>query len=108
MQLGDLKGFIGVVLLVLARVMRAVLAPLPAEGRLAAGPLGNTALTVHGGRVLALMEGGLPFALRLCAGAVRSLGTFTFGGGLTHEMSAHPKADPHTGELVSFAYECVA
>ena len=105
-QIGDMKGVLGLLLLMMSRVLRALLVPFPAEGAVAAGPLGNTALTVHGGRVLALMEEGLPFALRLCAGAVHSLAAFTFGGGLTHKMTAHPKADPHTGELLAFAYEC--
>lgn len=106
MQIGDLKGAVGVLLMAVSSALRSLAAPLPPAGNRAASSLGNTALAVHGGRVLALMEAGFPFVLRLCAGAVRSLGAFTFGGGLTRNMSAHPKVDPHRGELVAFAYEC--
>ena len=31
---------------------------------------------------------------------------YTFGGGLKSQtFTAHPKIDPHTGELVAFGYE---
>lgn len=73
----------------------------------------NTNVTVHGGRLLALWEGGLPHELdpvtlhtrglftydgKLLAR--RSLETLCIGDGLP--FSAHPKIDPATGELFNF------
>jgi carotenoid cleavage dioxygenase-like enzyme len=69
--------------------------------------LGNTALTVHQGRMLALNETGYPISLRVSPdGAVTTGDVERFGGKLNKPFSAHPKRDPRTGELVSFGYEC--
>jgi carotenoid cleavage dioxygenase len=41
---------------------------------------GNTALAFHAGRLLALHEADLPYALRIaCSGLVENLGRVTFG-----------------------------
>lgn len=59
------------------------------------GPAGtaNTALEFHAGRLLALNEGDLPFAVRvLCEGAIESIGSVTMSGKLSHPCTAHPKA----------------
>lgn len=74
----------------------------------------NTNVVWHGGRLLALWEGGLPHTLD--PESLRTLARFDFGGALrpprtawldrllTPELpfAAHPRLDPETGELVSF------
>lgn len=64
--------------------------------------LANTNVVGHGGRVLALYEGGLPQAL---SRELDTLGEFDYAGTLKQTMSAHPKVDPHTGELFSVQYD---
>ncbi len=69
-----------------------------------AGPIKNTANTHvvrHAGRVLALMEGLGPVEVDERLGTV---GPFDFDGRLRGAMTAHPKEDPVTGELVFFGY----
>jgi carotenoid cleavage dioxygenase len=70
-----------------------------------AGPyanLANTNIIRHAGRYLALYEGGQPYELDAELG---TLGRFDYAGALPGVMSAHPKADPVTGELLSVAYD---
>jgi carotenoid cleavage dioxygenase len=58
----------------------------------------NTSIVYHGGRLLALEEAHAPFELD-----PRSLfprGPVDFGG----RMTAHPRIDPATGDMVFFAY----
>ncbi|MGO8918057.1 MAG: carotenoid oxygenase family protein [Stellaceae bacterium] len=64
--------------------------------------LANTNILWHGGRLLALEEAHLPVALD--ARSLDTLGACDFDGKLPGRMTAHPKIDPHTGELVFFAY----
>jgi carotenoid cleavage dioxygenase len=82
---------------------------LPPDDVLAtAGPLKNTAnthLVDHGGRLLALMEACPPIELDAELGTV---GPYDFDGRLRGPMTAHPKVDPVTGELVFFGYSPVA
>jgi carotenoid 9,10(9',10')-cleavage dioxygenase 1 len=70
------------------------------------GPLGNTAFVFHDSKLLALMEGGFPFLMKLCRGMVESIGAFTYGGKLSHSFTAHPKVDPDTGIMHTFCYKC--
>lgn len=100
-----MKGFLGLFIMMFTSAFNALLSPARID-KLADGQLGNTALVWHNGKLLALMEGGVPFLLRLCAGAVKSLSTFTFGGSLEHAFTAHPKVDPNSGEMLSFVYKC--
>jgi carotenoid cleavage dioxygenase len=71
----------------------------------------NTNIVWHSGRLLALWEGGLP--TELDPETLETRGTFDFGGRLTrrnHEtgiMTAHPKLDPHTGEMLMFGYSAI-
>ena len=73
----------------------------------------NTSVVQHGGRLLALWEGGLPHQLDPVTLATH--GTFDYGGRLQNRtsvlgrflsphlpFSAHPKRDRETGELVNF------
>ena len=64
--------------------------------------LANTNIIRHAGRYLALHEGGQPYELD---GDLGTLGRFDYAGALPGVMSAHPKADPVTGELLSVAYD---
>jgi len=68
--------------------------------------LANTALAWHAGRLLALWEAGSPYVVDMPGLATR--GETTFDGGWTHAVSAHPKVDPRTGELILFSYSPVA
>ncbi|MFI5314479.1 MAG: carotenoid oxygenase family protein [Myxococcota bacterium] len=79
-----------------------------------AGVSGNTANTNivwHAGKLLALWEGGLP--TELDPETLETRGTWDFGGQLTrrnHEtgiMTAHPKFDPRTGEMLMFGYSAI-
>ncbi len=69
-----------------------------------AGPVKNVANTHiirHAGRYLALWEGGLPTEV---TPTLDTVGEHDFGGRLRGAMTAHPRIDPRTGELVCFAY----
>ncbi|MEE2033017.1 carotenoid oxygenase family protein [Rhodococcus chondri] len=55
----------------------------------------------HGGRLLALAESAPPYAL---GSGLETLGREVFGGALPVGLTAHPKIDPNTGELVAFCY----
>ena len=73
----------------------------------------NTSVVLHGGRLLALWEGGLPHALDPVTLATH--GRYDYGGRLQNRgsamaravapelpFSAHPKRDVDTGDLVNF------
>lgn len=68
--------------------------------------LANTAMTFHNGKLLALWEAGSPYQVNLSD--LATLGEETFGGSWNHAVSAHPKVDPVTGELIVFCYSPVA
>ncbi len=64
----------------------------------------NVNLISHGGRLLTLGEGGMPFVV---SRELETVGPTTFGDALTGAtgptgMTAHPKIDPVTGALVYF------
>lgn len=63
----------------------------------------NTNLVRHGGRLLALEEGHAP--IELDPRTIDTRGAWRFHGGLTANMTAHPKTDPRSGNLVFFANE---
>ena len=64
--------------------------------------LANTACVWHGGKFLVMEEGHPPFEVDPVT--LESLGSFNYGGELHTAMTAHPKLDPVTGEMVFFAY----
>lgn len=69
-----------------------------------AGVIKNTANTHvigHAARILALMEGCKPTEL---TAQLETVGEYDFDGALSGPMSAHPKIDPVSGELVFFGY----
>jgi carotenoid cleavage dioxygenase-like enzyme len=63
--------------------------------------LANTNIIHHAGRYLALYEAGVPYELDR---DLNTKGLFNYEGKLPSVMSAHPKVDPFTGELLSVAY----
>lgn len=76
----------------------------PPELQAEAGLFKNTANTNvihHGDRLLALMEAALPTEL---TPELATVGEYDFDGALVGPMTAHPKIDPVTGELVFFGY----
>ncbi len=61
----------------------------------------NTHVVAHAGRILALMEACKPTEL---GPDLETLGEVDFDGALHGPMTAHPKVDPVTGEMVFFGY----
>ncbi|WP_207401026.1 carotenoid oxygenase family protein [Actinomadura roseirufa] len=64
-------------------------------------PSANTHVLRHAGRVLALVEVGLPHEV---TADLDTVGPCDFGGRLTTAMTAHPKRHPGTGDLHFFGY----
>lgn len=64
--------------------------------------LANTAAVWHGGRLLVMEEGHPPYELD--PQTLESIGSWNFRGKLNTAMTAHPKIDPDTGEMVFFSY----
>ncbi|HTO07947.1 MAG TPA: carotenoid oxygenase family protein [Myxococcota bacterium] len=75
------------------------------------GNTANTNIVWHAGRLLALWEAGLPTELDPVT--LETRGTWDFAGRLTRRnhpsgiMTAHPKFDPRTGEMLMFGYSPV-
>jgi carotenoid cleavage dioxygenase len=61
----------------------------------------NTNVIAHAGRILALEEAHLPFAINA---QMQALGSVDFDGGISGPFTAHPKMDPQTGEMLFFGY----
>jgi carotenoid cleavage dioxygenase-like enzyme len=55
----------------------------------------------HADRYLALWEGGLPHEITR---ELETVGSYDFSGKVRDAMTAHPKVDPATGELLMFRY----
>ena len=72
------------------------------DGGFADEGVANTNVVWHAGRLLALEEGHLPIELDPATLATR--GVQDFGGSLRGPFTAHPKADPITGELIFFGF----
>jgi carotenoid cleavage dioxygenase len=62
----------------------------------------NTNIVWHAGKLLALMEAALPTELLPCT--LETIGEWDFGGKLGTAMTAHPKLDLETGEMLFFGY----
>jgi carotenoid cleavage dioxygenase-like enzyme len=61
---------------------------------------GNTSVVYHGDKLLALMEG--TNAVELDAGSLETIGDFNYHGAIEGPITAHPKIDPQSGEMVFF------
>ncbi len=61
----------------------------------------NTHFVRHADRFLALLEAGKPTEV---SRELDTVGEFDFAGKLMGSMTAHPKIDPKTGEMIFFGY----
>ena len=64
--------------------------------------IANTNIVWHGEKLLALVESSAPFEIDPMT--LESIGSWNFDGKLVGPMTAHPKIDPETGEMLFFAY----
>ena len=64
--------------------------------------LANTSIVSHAGKLLALEEAHAPFEFDPFT--LESIGSHTFDSKLQGPVTAHPKVDPVTGELLFFGY----
>jgi len=64
--------------------------------------LANTNVVWHGDRLLALEEAHAPFEVD--PRTLASIGAHDYDGRLQGPMTAHPKLDPDTGEMLAFGY----
>ncbi|MBL4863988.1 MAG: carotenoid oxygenase family protein [Rhodobiaceae bacterium] len=62
----------------------------------------NTNVVVHAGKLMALDEGSSPVLMDMKT--LETEGPSTFGGKYAGPMTAHPKFDPKTGEMLFFGY----
>ena len=62
----------------------------------------NTHVVTHAGKIFALVEVCLPTQVRP---DLSTVGRYDFGGKLRSAMTAHPKVDPVTGEMLFFGYD---
>jgi carotenoid cleavage dioxygenase len=62
----------------------------------------NTHVVAHAGKIFALVEVCLPTQVRP---DLSTVGRYDFGGKLRSPMTAHPKMDPVTGEMLFFGYD---
>lgn len=59
----------------------------------------------HGGELMSLGEFGYPYLISM--EDLSTKGAFNYNGQLTGNMTAHPRVDPVTGELLFFGYNVV-
>jgi carotenoid cleavage dioxygenase len=62
----------------------------------------NTHVVAHAGKIFALVEAFLPTQVRP---DLSTVGRYDFDGKLRSAMTAHPKVDPVTGEMLFFGYD---
>ncbi|WP_414754964.1 carotenoid oxygenase family protein [Anabaena sp. CCY 9910] len=74
----------------------------PPQPELPSRNTGNTALIWHAGKLLALWEGGAPYAIQVPD--LETIGEYTYNNQLSSAFTAHPKVDPVTGEMMFFGY----
>jgi carotenoid cleavage dioxygenase len=68
----------------------------------AGSSVANTHVVSHAGKIFALVEVCLPTQVRP---DLSTVGRYDFGGKLRSSMTAHPKIDPVTGEMIFFGYD---
>ena len=73
----------------------------PSVAGAATDGVANTNLVWHAGKLLALEEGHAP--IRIDPVTLDTLGPWRFDGRLASNMTAHPKLDPESGEMLFFA-----
>ncbi len=85
-------------------VQTAILGVPPEPGMLPdlSAHTANTSVAHHAGRVMCLAESGIPYEITT---ELETVGTHDFAGVLDGAMTAHPKIDPVTGEMLFFGYD---
>ncbi|KAF3572532.1 hypothetical protein F2Q69_00062660 [Brassica cretica] len=99
MKIGDLKGFFGLVMVIMQqlRIKLKVLDDSYGNGT------ANTSLIFHHGKLLALQETDKPYVIKVLEdGDLQTLGMTEYDKRLTHSFTAHPKVDPVTGKSSIF------
>jgi carotenoid cleavage dioxygenase len=66
----------------------------------------NTSVVHHANRLLCLVEIGLPY--EISPADLATIGAYDYAGLLTGPMTAHPKIDPVTGEMLFFGYNLLS
>lgn len=66
------------------------------------GNVANTNVVWHGGKLLALYEAGPPIEVN--PETLETIGPWNFHGKLDRAMTAHPKIDPKTGDLLFYSH----
>ncbi|KAF2588022.1 hypothetical protein F2Q70_00041351 [Brassica cretica] len=98
-NIGDLKGFFGLVMVIMQqlRIKLKVLDDSYGNGT------ANTSLIYHHGKLLALQETDKPYVIKVLEdGDLQTLGMTEYDKRLTHSFTAHPKVDPVTGKSSIF------
>jgi len=105
LKIGDMQGSTGLLALLLGKAKE--IAGLTGPRRSGGSGTANTAMAFHAGRLLALHEGDLPYAVNvLCDGIIETAGRLVFEGQTS--FTAHPKIDPATGHMHFFGYHLEA
>ena len=76
-------------------------APLPGTENIKRN-VANTNVVWHAGKLMALDEGSSPVAMD--GDTLETTGSWNFEGKYNGPMTAHPKFDPKTGEMIFFGY----
>ncbi|KAH7447415.1 hypothetical protein KP509_01G106600 [Ceratopteris richardii] len=101
-KLGDMKGVFGLLMGQIFNLRSSFNVIDTSQG----SGTGNTAMTYHNGKLLALHEGDKPYAIRVLEdGDLQTLGFLDYETKLRQPFTAHPKVDPVTGELFAFGYQ---
>ncbi|CAM0953655.1 unnamed protein product [Alopecurus aequalis] len=99
MNIGDLKGFFGL-FMVLIQELRKKLRVLDDTYGIGTA---NAALMYHHGKLMALSEVDIPYIVKVLEdGDLQTLGLLDYEERLKHPFTAHPKVDPFTGEMFTF------
>lgn len=101
MQLGEIRGVIGLIKILL---FAPIISSLTNLGELVLGTA-NTAITVYRDRILAGHEGSLPFEIQWQPNnSFSSIGYINCDNSLDYQVSAHTRVEPEDGNLYFNGY----